>query len=152
MTESGSRFWEEIPLQELNEEQWESLCDGCARCCLHKLQHPETDEIVYTDVACRLLDLETCRCTSYESRMEHVAGCTDLRKMPLSMYRWLPVSCAYRRLQEGRGLPIWHPLLTNDLASVVHAKISIADWALAEADVPEEALEDHILDDPDLFE
>lgn len=152
VTELPRRFWEGRPLDDLNDDEWEALCDGCGRCCLNKLQHPETDEVVYTDVACRLLDLETCRCRAYPSRRDHVPGCADLRTAPAEMLRWLPVTCAYRRLHEGKSLPSWHPLLTGDPGSVQRAGMSVCAWALSESEVPEELLPDHIVDDPALFE
>ena len=144
-------FWEKLALHEMSAEQWESLCDGCGRCCLHKLQHPDTGEVVYTDVACRLLDVSTCRCASYETRSYHVPQCTDLRRSAVTMLRWLPVSCAYRLLYEGQPLPAWHPLLTGDLASTMQAGMCVTGWALPERDVPADEVEDHILDDPTLF-
>lgn len=152
MKPGAPRFWEDHSLDEMDDQQWESLCDGCGRCCLHKLQHPDSGEVVYTDVACRLLDLACCRCASYATRTEHVPECTHLRTTTRKMLEWLPVTCAYRLLYEGRPLPPWHPLVTGDVASVVQSGISVASWAFPERDVPEELIEEHILDDPSLFE
>lgn len=103
-------FWRRKTLAEMSHDEWESLCDGCGKCCLHKLEDEETGEIVYTDVACRLLDLTRCRCRHYRRRHELVPGCARLGPDRLDELRRMPSSCAYRLLHEGKDLPWWHPL------------------------------------------
>jgi uncharacterized protein len=106
-------FWRTTALADMSREQWESLCDGCAKCCLHKLEDEDSGEVYFTRVACRLLDIEQCRCTRYENRGDLIPGCLRLRHDNLDRSP-LPKSCAYRRLAEGKDLPDWHPLVTGD--------------------------------------
>jgi len=134
MTEA---FWKRKSLTEMNREEWESLCDGCALCCLHKVQDEDTDEVFYTDVACRLLDMETCRCRDYRNRAKEIAECLVLVADRPSEFKWLPASCAYRRLSQGKDLPNWHPLVTGDPDSVHAAGISILDFAVSENETTE---------------
>jgi hypothetical protein len=140
-------FWKTKTLPEMTTEEWESLCDGCAKCCLHKLEDEDTGNIYFTSVACQLIDLTTCRCTRYTERTKIIPDCVDIRKLPVEQYYWLPVTCAYRLIHEGKDLPEWHPLLSNKASSVEEAGISIRAYArveTAEDDVND--LEDFILD------
>jgi len=124
-------FWETTSLHHMTAEQWESLCDGCAKCCLEKFEEEETGRIVYSQVACTLLDLGTCRCRDYANRARQVSDCVTLTPAELARPQWLPETCAYRRLAEGRPLPRWHPLITGDPASVVEAGHSVRGRVIA---------------------
>lgn len=119
-------FWRTTPLAAMSAEQWESLCDGCGRCCLVKLEDEDTGDIAYTDVACRLFDTEGCRCADYAHRSEKVEDCVRLTPEAVASLSWLPPTCAYRLLDEGQDLPFWHPLVSGDPASVRAAGVSVA--------------------------
>lgn len=118
-------FWETKTLDQITDEEWESLCDGCGQCCLHKLIDEDTQQLFYTRVGCRLLDPDTIQCTSYDNRFKEVEDCLDVRQMSSSEIRWMPKTCAYRLLDEGKPLPAWHPLLTGDPTSPRTARVSI---------------------------
>ncbi len=147
---SRHAFWHTTALNDMTPEQWESLCDGCGLCCLHKLEDEDSGEVYYTDVACRLLDTSTgansCRCTQYRERATEVENCLVLTPDNLTSYLpWLPASCAYQRLAQGEPLPDWHPLLTGDPASVHSAGISARGRCISEREVSEEDFEEHIV-------
>ncbi len=127
-------FWRSKRLHEMTDAEWESLCDGCARCCLVKFEDEDTGEIHYTDVRCRLLDAGTCRCGDYPNRARKVPDCVRLTPEQVSTLGWLPPTCAYRLLDEGRDLPWWHPLVSGDPATVVAAGISVAGRTFASED------------------
>ncbi|MCG7923342.1 MAG: YcgN family cysteine cluster protein [Candidatus Thiodiazotropha lotti] len=113
MSETTEPFWRTKSLEALSQEEWESLCDGCAKCCLQKLEDEETREIYFTNVVCDLLDQEACRCTHYQERSILVPNCITLQPEDLKDPYWLPPTCAYRLIAEGKDLPAWHPLLCN---------------------------------------
>ncbi|MBO6947388.1 MAG: YcgN family cysteine cluster protein [Rhodospirillales bacterium] len=140
-------FWKRKALHEMTGPEWESLCDGCGKCCLNKLEHEVTGEILYTNVSCRLLDLETCRCTSYEDRQRFVPDCRRLTPQNVGQIPWLPKSCAYRRLAEGKDLNWWHPLVSGTTDTVLEAGISVFGRIVSERDV--EDLEDYVVDWPE---
>ncbi len=143
------RFWETKPLSAFSTEEWEATCDGCAKCCLVKLEDEDDPETVYfTDVACRLLDLASCRCTDYPNRTERVPGCARLSPNRLDLLALMPPSCAYRRLAEGRGLPAWHHLVSGDVETVHSAGRSVRGRAVSEAEVAPEGLEEHLVEWP----
>jgi len=139
-------FWQTKTLDEMTQEEWESLCDGCGRCCLHKLRDEKTEALSFTNVACRLLDIATCRCSNYENRFAEVPDCIQLTPKILREIDWLPPSCAYRRIEEGRGLPPWHPLRSGTSDTVVTSGASARGRIISERDAG--ALEDHVTEWP----
>ena len=141
----SKNFWEYKSLDEMSSQEWESLCDGCARCCMVKLEDEETGSVDYTAVVCRLLDDHSCRCTSYLKRHSLVANCVRLTPSNVLDFKWLPVSCAYRRISEGRSLEQWHPLISKRSDSIHEAQISVQDKVVSEASVHENQLEDMII-------
>lgn len=122
----GEPFWRTKPLSAMTAQEWESLCDGCGRCCLVKLEDEDTGAIAYTDVACRLFDAGTCRCSDYANRSQKVSDCVRLTPEAVETIGWLPPTCAYRLVREGRDLPAWHPLVSGDAGSVRAAGVSVA--------------------------
>ncbi|WP_226644968.1 YcgN family cysteine cluster protein [Microbulbifer variabilis] len=138
-------FWRRKTLEQMTESEWEALCDGCGRCCLHSLEDEETGELYSTNVACRLLDTDSCRCSQYERRKELVPGCVQLRVQDIDQYTWLPATCAYRRLAEGQPLPEWHPLVSGDTQSVHKAGMSVRGSVISEELVHPDDMEEHIV-------
>lgn len=138
-------FWERKTLTELDATEWESLCDGCGRCCLLKLEDADSGEIAYTGIACRLLDIRRCRCRDYGHRQQHVSDCQVLNPVVVSATGWLPDTCAYRLMAEGKPLPDWHPLISGDPDSVHAAGISVRDRVVSEEFVHPDALADHVV-------
>ncbi|RIZ65825.1 MAG: YcgN family cysteine cluster protein [Methylococcales bacterium] len=137
-------FWKTKKLSEMTNEEWESLCDGCGKCCLHKLEDEDTGEIAYTKVACKLIDLKTCRCTRYSERTQLVPECLNLKRFDFIQFHWLPATCAYRLIHDQQELPSWHPLISGRSNSVKKAGISIHRYAIKES--PKLDLEDHIIE------
>ena len=134
-------FWKAMRLDQMNREQWESLCDGCGRCCLQKFQDGKTGKVTYTWVSCYLLDVEACGCGNYGNRTTLVPGCLVLTAEQIPRLRWLPITCAYRRLSEGKDLDAWHPLVSGDPESVHRAGISVRDKAISEVHVNPEDID-----------
>jgi uncharacterized cysteine cluster protein YcgN (CxxCxxCC family) len=142
------KFWERVPLEDMTPEEWEALCDGCGRCCLLKLEDEDTGEVHYTKVTCRLFDADTCRCGNYALRRQLVKGCVLLTPENIEHAAdWMPATCAYRRLHEGRGLAAWHPLISGTAETVHAAGVSVKGWTVPEFEVPEDEWEDHIIED-----
>jgi uncharacterized protein len=137
-------FWTRKTLAEMTRKEWESLCDGCGRCCLVKFEDEETGEIAYTDVSCKLLDTGTCRCSDYKNRAKKVDDCVKLTPKNVGSLAWLPTTCAYRILDEGGDLPWWHPLVSGDPETVATAGISMRGKAVNEMDVRPMELIDRI--------
>lgn len=128
-------FWKHKRLSQMTHDEWESLCDGCARCCLHKLEDEDDGRMYYTQAACSLLDIHSCRCKDYDNRQTIIPDCIQLSIKNAHYFDWLPATCAYRLLAEGEPLPDWHPLVTGDPDSVHKAGISVRDIARPEAEV-----------------
>ena len=139
-------FWRVKTLEQMTRDEWESLCDGCARCCLVKLEDVDSGEIHFTDIGCKLLDAKTCRCRDYRRRQSRVPDCVKLTPETVRSLGWLPVSCAYRRLAEGRDLAWWHPLVSGTPETVRQAGVSVAGRVSAsEDDLPTEDWVDHVV-------
>jgi len=141
-------FWRRLTLEEMSDAEWESLCDGCGRCCLNKLEDMDTGDIYWTEVACRLLDEETCRCSDYANRQALVHDCLRLAPGNVRGLGWLPPTCAYRLVGEGRDLYWWHPLVSGDPHTVHYAGISVRGRMLSEADIPVQKFEEHLVSWP----
>jgi uncharacterized cysteine cluster protein YcgN (CxxCxxCC family) len=143
-------FWETTPLERMTREQWESLCDGCGLCCLVRFEDVDSGEVIPTRVHCRLLDAATCSCSNYPGRKREVPDCISLTPALIPRLSWMPKSCAYRRLHEGRGLADWHPLISGDPESVHRAGVSVRGQTISESELEhEDDMVDHAA--PDLL-
>ncbi|RVT92602.1 YcgN family cysteine cluster protein [Sphingomonas crocodyli] len=138
-------FWETKRLDEMSRAEWESLCDGCGKCCLHKLEDEETGELMATNVACKLLDRRSGQCSNYKHRHAFVPECVRLTPRKLREIDWLPSTCAYRLIDEGKPLADWHYLVCGDREAVHTAKVSVRGWTVSESDVGDD-LEYHLID------
>ena len=136
-------FWQRKSLSEMSSKEWSAICDGCAKCCLHKIEDEDSNEIAYTNVACSQLNLTSCRCKNYTQRTMLVADCIELTKEKLASLKWLPPSCAYRLLNEGKALKWWHPLVSGKLETVHMAGVSVRGRCVSETDISD--IEDHIV-------
>jgi uncharacterized cysteine cluster protein YcgN (CxxCxxCC family) len=140
------KFWETKSLRELTGEEWEALCDRCGRCCLVKLEDEDTGSVHYTDVACRLLDVRSCCCTRYQDRTKLIEDCIDVRAEDPRALAWMPSTCAYRLVHEGKRLPDWHPLISGHADSVHRAGISVRDRCVSETEVGADDLRDRLIE------
>ena len=139
-------FWKEKTLEQMTDQEWESLCDGCARCCLLKLEDDDTGELFFTSVSCHQLNIESCSCKDYTNRKFLVPECLLIRQMKVEQYQWLPETCAYRLISENKPLPEWHPLITTNTESVKEAGISVSAYAISEDYIHPEQVHEHIID------
>jgi len=140
-------FWRSKTLDQMTSIEWESLCDGCALCCLHKIEDEDTQEVFYTTVVCHLMD-DSCRCTQYEKRTELVPSCVKLRPEDVEAFHWLPPTCAYRLIYEGQPLPEWHPLISGKENSVIDAGASVLHiYSVKDNEISEDDLIDYVLDE-----
>ncbi|MFV0277960.1 MAG: YcgN family cysteine cluster protein [Parahaliea sp.] len=138
-------WWNSTPLADLNRAQWEALCDGCAKCCLHKLQDEYSGKVFYTRIRCRLLDDTSCRCSDYSHRAQRVPDCVTLTPAMIGDLDWLPATCAYRLRDLGKPLPDWHPLVSGDANSVHRAGVSVRGRTLSEEFVHLDDYENHVI-------
>ncbi|GAB3023091.1 YcgN family cysteine cluster protein [Bowmanella dokdonensis] len=153
----ANRFWEHKDLEQMNDREWEAICDGCGKCCLHKFIEDEEgddqptdflrdgEQLVYTSVVCHLLNTKSCQCTQYAKRTELVPDCVKLTRDNLKDIFFMPPSCSYRRLHEGRGLPSWHPLLHKGKKSAMHqAGMSVRGKTVSDDGMEPEEFEEYI--------
>jgi uncharacterized cysteine cluster protein YcgN (CxxCxxCC family) len=140
-----SKWWNDKPLSELSSQEWELLCDGCAKCCLHKLEDEETEEVFYTKVRCQYLDEQECSCSDYPNRSVLVPNCIQLTLSNVAEFQWLPSTCAYRLRADGSPLPLWHPLESGNKQSVHEANISIRGRAVSDEFVHPDGYDEHII-------
>ncbi|SLN24699.1 hypothetical protein PEL8287_01138 [Roseovarius litorisediminis] len=143
------RYWETTRLNRMTQKEWEALCDGCGKCCLNKLEDDETGEVALTRIACRLLDNASCLCAQYPIRHQFVPECISLTPQNLdkNLY-WMPETCAYKLLHQGKPLFDWHPLISGDPQSVHDAGVSMQHRTLPEFEIDEDDWEDHIIEEP----
>lgn len=141
----SSNFWEVKSLSDMTQEEWESLCDGCGRCCLNKLEDEDTGEIYFTNVACKLFDIEKCRCSDYENRKVSMPDCMILSFDNKAALEVMPSTCAYSLLYQGKSLPEWHPLITGNKESVIEADMSVTGKVISEEHVHYEQLPEHLI-------
>jgi len=145
MAKRNEPFWKYKSLSDMTPVEWERLCDGCGKCCLYKLEDEDTKEIFYTNVACRYLELETCRCMVYSQRKELMPTCMALTPDVVMRISWLPETCAYRLLAEGKELPAWHPLISGSHHSVHAAGISVCGKVISEMGIDLEELDRYVI-------
>ena len=138
-------FWQTKSLDEMNKDEWESLCDGCARCCLHKLEDEDTNEVHYTSIVCRYLDQDKCQCQDYTQRNINVPNCVLLTPERVDEFAWLPDTCAYRLVAEGKDLYDWHPLVSGDRTSVHTSGISVTGKVIDERSVHPDSHQEYII-------
>lgn len=143
-SKGSGKFWEDLPLDQLDRAQWEALCDGCGKCCVHKLEDDETGELHPTNVACKLLDRRSGQCSDYRHRHAFVSECVRLTPRLVREIEWLPATCAYRLRGDGKPLPDWHYLVSGDRDAVHRAGESVRGWTVSETDVVD--FEHHVIE------
>ena len=139
------KFWESKTLGEMSDSEWESLCDGCAKCCVKKLEDVDTGDVHYTNVACHLLDREKCRCTRYPERSALVPDCIVVTPDVAADFKWLPETCAYRLLAEGKPLYDWHPLISGNWESVHAAGVSVRGKVISDENVHPDEIQEFVI-------
>jgi uncharacterized cysteine cluster protein YcgN (CxxCxxCC family) len=139
-------YWQTKSLDDMSDTEWELLCDGCGRCCLHKLEDEDSGELHFTRVSCRLLNTSSCQCSDYANRFAHVSDCLTIKPLDSQKLSWLPTTCAYRLISEGKALENWHPLVSGSKDSVIDAGVSMAHLCVSETVVPLQEFERHIID------
>jgi len=143
------RFWENVALNKMTPQEWEALCDGCGKCCLNKLEDEDTGHVALTRVACRLLDDATCHCSQYDIRKQLVPECIVMTPTNLDTHAyWMPDTCAYRLLWQGRTLFDWHPLISGDPETVHQAGVTLRNQTVPEFEIPQDEWEDYIIEEP----
>lgn len=144
-----AEFWSTVPLSEMTKPEWEALCDGCGKCCLNKLEDEDTGDVALTRVACKLFDDSDCRCSKYQTRHDYVPDCIVMTPDTIDehMY-WLPKTCAYRLVHEGKNLFHWHPLISGTAQSVHDARVSAQDITVSETSIPEDDWDYYIIEEP----
>lgn len=145
MNSSSSPFWKTKTFAQMSTEEWESLCDGCAKCCLHKLEDEDTGDVYYTDVACRYLEANTCQCQEYSQRLGLVKDCIQLRPQDVKQFYWLPSTCSYRLLAEDKELPVWHPLVSGQSELIHQLGLSVKGKTISEQDVNPDDYEERVI-------
>ena len=138
-------FWETKTLDQLSKQEWESLCDGCGKCCLNKLETEKPDVYDYTRVGCRLLDSHTCGCSNYENRFQYVRGCQQLMPSNIKKFTWLPNTCAYRLVEQGEPLQQWHHLVCGDKEQIHNEDMSVRGAVISEEFVHEDSWDEHVI-------
>ncbi len=141
----GEPFWKTKTFAQMTSAEWESLCDGCAKCCLHKLEDEDTGDVYYTDIACRYLDTQTCQCKDYSQRQALVPECLKLRPQDVKQFDWLPNTCSYRLLANGEDLPLWHHLLSGQTTLVHQLGFSVKNKVVLEDSVKSDDYEDRVI-------
>ena len=144
-SDDNKPFWLAKGLHEMDPDEWESLCDGCGQCCLIKLEADDSQELFVTNVACRQLDIRNCRCRDYAHRAQQVNMCLLISLEQPEIFNWLPETCAYRCLYEGRPLPDWHPLITQNTRAMHAAGMSVSSYAISEEFIHPQQLDLHII-------
>lgn len=142
---TATPFWKAKTFAQMSLAEWESLCDGCAKCCLHKLEDEDTGDVYYTDIACRYLDEKTCQCKDYAQRQVHVPECLKLLPQDVEQFYWLPSTCSYRLLAEGEDLPVWHPLVSGEKGLIHQLGFSVKDKVVSEESVDPEDYEERVI-------
>ncbi|MDK2980693.1 MAG: uncharacterized protein PWQ55_1040 [Chloroflexota bacterium] len=142
-------FWLTKRLDEMTQAEWESLCDGCGICCLYKLEDEDSGEVFMTNVACRFLDREACVCMLYEERRSAMPTCIQLTPAKVAQLKWLPDTCAYRLVLQGKPLPAWHPLVSGSRETVHEADVSVRGKVISEVDVNMDDLEEYVVEESD---